>query len=301
MASDPQWDWWREALQATEAGREITKENNNPQSGFYESRRKRRNGDVIRRVVAVWRDAHGALFAKCDNEMLDADVLNEMWPWLRPMPKPLYDAIRRGGPWPDLNEAVTNHNRAPQDDSFEGIRDAIDSLAVEAERLIKKGAAKTQDDADQAADLADRLSKLRSKADAARETEKRPYLEQGRAVDARWKPVITAADIYQRLKQIVCLPFLSAKKKAEETARAKAVVTGERVPERTSVTAGGTRGRAIGLRTIIKAQIVDQDALYQACRNSPKIVGVLQELADAAARCGTALPGTKLVESEQAA
>jgi hypothetical protein len=56
----------------------------------------------------------------------------------------LFTAVRAGEPWPDLNDAVIGHNSAPVEDTDTAIRDRIEDLAREAERMLKAGAAPTR-------------------------------------------------------------------------------------------------------------------------------------------------------------
>jgi hypothetical protein len=130
--------------------------------------------------------------------------------------------------WPRLSAAVeqSRSNLAPDDNSLKGLTDAIEDLKREAERLIKKGGAKSEEESDQAADVANRLATLQKRAEAARVAEKAPHLNACNEVDAKWKGPITAAEIFKRLKQIVCRPWLEAeaarKAKLEQEAREKA-------------------------------------------------------------------------------
>lgn len=133
-----------------------------------------------------------------------------------------YEAKVKTGHWPGENEAVTRSNNAPADDSFEGIMADIQEMAHEAERLMKLGPAKTQVQANEASDVADKLAKLYAKADNARKIEKQPHLDAEREVDDKWRPLTTAASVYKRLKDAVVEPFLKAQKRAKEEAERKA-------------------------------------------------------------------------------
>ena len=130
--------------------------------------------------------------------------------WKNPVSREAYDEYIATGKWPGQNAVVqeTLSNNPPEGDTLESIRDQIDSLAAEARRLVKAGAAKSKDAVDQAADVATRLSELRSKADKLRAVEKQPFLDGGRDVDSKWKPIIEEADIYRQIKSAVCDPWL---------------------------------------------------------------------------------------------
>lgn len=177
--------------------------------GFY---RVRTRDKTSWRAVAYWYGQDGVVRCRLDGRDLTTQQAHELWTYAskNPITHEVYTAVTGGAPWPDLNAEVTRSNLAPADDSLEGLRDAIDDLAREAERLIKAGAAKTEDEANQAADVANKLGTLRNRADKAREEEKRPHLQAGRDVDDKWRPIVTGADIYARLKEIVVTPFLKA-------------------------------------------------------------------------------------------
>lgn len=203
------------------AGEVVPIHDSEPDYGFY---RVRSRDKTTWRTVAYWCDADGALRCLLDGQALDEPRACELWTWAcqHPITHEVYTSVRAGGAWADLNEVVTRSNNAPADNSFEALQERIDDLAREAERLIKKGAAQTQDEADQAADVANKLGELRATADKAREHEKAPHLQAGRDVDNRWRPIIGAADIYARLKDVVCKPFLAGLKAAKDRAEAEA-------------------------------------------------------------------------------
>ena len=203
------------------AGEVIPLTDGEPDYGFY---RVRSRDKMTWRAVAYWYADDGSLRCRIDGADLDEQRANELWTWASrsPIKHDLYLAVRSGEPWPDLNPEVTRTNQAPDDNSFEALQERIDDLGREAERLIRAGAANSQEAADQAADVANKLAELRGKADKQRDYEKRPHLEAGRAVDDKWRPILTAADIYSRLKDVVCKPWLAAQKAVKDRAEAEA-------------------------------------------------------------------------------
>jgi len=192
-----------------------------PDYGFYRVRSRDR---LSWRPVAYWYADDDSLRCRLDGRDLDEQRANELWSYAsqHPITHELYNAVIAGEPWPDLNPEVTRSNQAPPDNSFTALQERIDDLGREAERLMKFGAAKDQDAADQAADVANKLAELRGKADNERKREKQPHLDAERIVDDKWRPLITAADVYSRLKDTVCKPFLAAQKAAKERAEAEA-------------------------------------------------------------------------------
>lgn len=198
-----------------------------PDYGFYRVRTKDRTSW---RAVGYAYDPHGKLLCWLDGRPLDAERGRAIWSWAseNAISEKLYRAVvDHREPWPDINPVVTQvnnaSNEAPDDNSFVAVRERIDDLAREAERLMKKGAAKTQADADQAANVANALNDYWKKADNLRKVEKQPHLDAERAVEAKWKPLLGSASIYLDLKRIVCAPWLAIKKreKDEEERRAR--------------------------------------------------------------------------------
>lgn len=212
-----QYSFWRRRM----AGEEVPIHDGEVHPGFY--RLKARAGGTDQ-PVAYWFGKDGALRCRIGNKDVDEQIARERWIWAQkfPIAHELYKAIAEGGHWPDQHEAVSRSNRAPDDNSLEGIRDAIDDLAREAKALIDKGAAQTQADADQAADLANRLGQLHTKADKAREGEKAPHLKACRDVDDKWRPLTSAAEVYKKIKAAVITPFLLAQQAAKEKAEREA-------------------------------------------------------------------------------
>lgn len=255
--------------------------------------------------VAIWPDESGRLVVKIAQTLIhESDA--EDWhkfaceTWLRcatnPISEEVYNSVIETGIWPDEHAAVTGHNKAPADDSFEGLRDKIDELKREAEKLIKKGAAKTQDESDQASDLANALGAAEKKALAQKKIEKDPIIELGRNVEAKWLPLSNDADEFKKaLKSKVIGPFLNAQQaKAEKITKE----TGVKVEVKTT---SGSRGRSVSLRTVKKGNITDYDKFLLHLKGHAKVKELMQTLADSAARQGLAMPGMEIIETKEAA
>lgn len=85
------------------------------------------------------------------------------------------------------------------------LEEQIEAIVAEADEWMRQQAARpiTQEAANQAANWRKRLIQLAKDADAKREDEKRPHLEAGRAVDAKWFPIVRRAnDEAKRLNDI---------------------------------------------------------------------------------------------------
>lgn len=274
-----------------------------PASGYYRIRYKRGVEYGPWEPVAIWRDNDGKLWVlRAGREV----AIDQVWPWCAKFPirHEVYEAVaERGEPWPDASPAVMGHNASPPGDGIDEIRDRIDDLARDAERMIAAGGAQTKDAADHASDLANVLAELSAKADKAREAEKAPHLEAGRQVDAAWRPLITrATELKARLKAIVVTPFLARLEQERQAAAAAAIAAGKPADEAAPPkTTAGSMKRSTALRTHKRADIEDWVALLTALKDHPDIQAAAQKVADAAARTGVAMAGCKIVTERRAA
>lgn len=224
--------------------------------------------------------------------------------WARcvPIAEELYLSVLNGGSFPDEHEAVTLSNMAPPDDSFEALSEAIADLAREAEALIKAGAAQSQEASDRAADLANRIGELQKKANELRRAEKKPHEDAAREIDKLWNPIIAAAEVYKRLKNVVCLPWLAEQNRKADEAKFQAQLSGTREQDlpRARATAG-SRGRPVAAREQKFAVITDYPTLLAALAKHEKVQEVVQDLANASARNGITLPGMRIDKRDVAA
>lgn len=307
-----------------------------PEYGFYRVRARDKQGW---RAIAYWFAVDDSLRCRLDDQNLNEDQAKEMWHWAagNPISHELYTSVIAGGPWPDLSGAVTRStsNMAPDENSFDGYSALVEDLEREAEKLLAAGAAKTQAEADQAADLIDRLSKLGKRGPELRQAdpdmtpELREAQRQAQEISTRWLPWIIKTDIYKRLKAIVITPFLVAKKDAERKAREEAAILAKEheakvaklredaaragapmpepeppppaVQERGSTTKAGTRGRAVSLRTVRDVTITDRAAVLAFFADNPLITDLLQTMSERAVRAGVIVPGTAVSERQVAA
>ncbi|ANW00664.1 hypothetical protein [Bradyrhizobium icense] len=305
-----QYDFWRRRM----AGEVVPIHDGEPQAGFY--RLKTRDGEW--QPVAYWFGKEGDLRCRIGGKDVNEQIANERWLWASkaPITHEVYKAVIAGEPWPDQHEAVirdrANSTGAADENSFDGLKDRIEDLARDAQKLIEAGPAEDQSAADRASDLANRLSELQKTADAARAAEKKPHDEAAAAVQAKWKPLLGTADIYRRIKEAVITPFLvgeekkrrlaeaEARRKAEEAAKA-----GQPIPEpaqqRAAPKAGSGGRRSVALRTIKVVTITDRKAVLDFFAENPQITEVLQKLAEKVAAAGGTVPGVSITEEQRAA
>jgi|GEM_PF-1968812 len=306
-----QYDFWRRRLK----GEVIPIHDGECQAGFY---RVRSRDKTTWRTVAYW-FKDGALRCRLDGVDIDEQRAMELWTYAskNPITHEVFKIVSAGGAWPDLHEGVTadrlNSQGAADEDSFEGLQDRIADLARDAEKLIATGGAKSQDEADRASDLANRLGELWKKADTARAAEKKPHDDAGKAVQAKWLPVITAADIYKRIKAAVITPFLVAEDNKRREAEAEARKAAEEaaksgqpapVPPPAAVApvkAGSGGRRSVALRTVKDVEIADRAAVLAYFADGQGMTEYLQTCAEKAVRAGVTVPGTKVTDRQIAA
>lgn len=300
IPADP-YEWWRNALNGVFG----TTHAEEPQPGFYRSRRQdKQTGAVTFKAVAYWYKEDGTLRCQFDGKDVDENTAREAWPYVsrRPITHELFKAAREGAAWPDLNEVVAKDNAAPADDSIEAIQERIDDLTREAERLTKAGAATDQATADQASDVANTLGELQNKIVDLHRAEKKPHLDAGRATDTKWFGLRDHAENWKKaLKAIVVTPYLAKRAAEVDAAKIAAISTGTPAADvpQGRVTSGSSK-RSTGLRTYYSAEIQDKAKLLEALKDHPRVLAVLQEIADDAAKTQVALPGC-VVKSEKRA
>jgi hypothetical protein len=306
-----QYDFWTRRL----AGEVVPIHDSECQSGFYRLRTK----DGTWHPVAYWFAKDGSLRCRVGHRDIDEQTAKERWPWASksPISHEVYKSVIAGNPWPDQHEGVirdrANSNNAPDDQSFEGLKDRIEDLARDAQALIDKGAAPDQSAADRASDLANRLAELQKQADAARTAEVRPHHDAAAAVQAKWKPLLGIADIYRQIKAAVITPFLVAedtKRRAAEAAQRKlaeeAAKAGTPMPEpttmqRTAPKAGSGGRRSVALRAVDVVTITDRAALLAFFASNEQITEVLQKLAEKVTAAGVKVPGVTVKKEQRAA
>lgn len=187
-------------------------------------------------------------------------------------------------------------------------------------------------------DLIGRIKDVTKEAEKDRKAIKEPYLEQGRKIDASFKPVSSMADSLLAPLNRMLTDFLKAeearkrqeaeeaRKKAEAEARAAQALkddefVGAEMSERAKQSeieakraereaennrvAGAESDRAMGLRTYRKAKVVNAAMLVGHFANHPDVVALCERLANAqirAAKGGSvSIPGIEVVEDQRAA
>jgi len=304
------YSWWRQAL----LGHFGPFHENDPQPGYYR-KRKGRGGSWV--PAAIWEDKD-KLALSCLVDGVERDPF-EVWTWVcrYPVPYETYVAVaERGEAWPedlpDLKRVMTHsevsfpnphspaathgHNSAGVKEA-EGFLEEISIMSQAAEAWLEViGDISSQTEADKAANFAERFGNLENRAEEARTAEKKPVLDLGRSIDAKWKPVITkASESKVRLKKLI-EPYLIGELKRQKDLG----IDGE--PPR-----AGTTGRRIGLRSRMILKITSNEDLNNHYKADPRLWAdkslqdVITKLAEIDLGADKPIPGATLIEELTAA
>ncbi|HXI42810.1 MAG TPA: hypothetical protein VNH83_22700 [Bryobacteraceae bacterium] len=310
--TDAQWAWWQGAAQAPDFDvylKAAPIHVDEPQSGFFEARRRNQQTNVVTRgVVAIWRKDDGTLVGRQDKDRsLTADQVTQQWPYLakRPIPHATYKTWIDTGKFPDEITAdqiarADGLNDVGDLDQHAMIKDRIEDLTREADKIIAKGAAKTQAEVDTAADLADRILRLEKRAETLRTEEKQPHLDAGREVDLKWGGLTAAAaNAKNQLKRLVITPFMVAEtaRRDDEIRKAREQAAANNTPPPPApkpVKAGVAAARKAGLREEKTAIIEDYAKVLNYFAANSKVRDLIQQLANASVKQGTVPDGCRL-------
>lgn len=279
-----------------------------PQPGFYKKKADK-NGNW--NAVAIWMEGDTALAVEA-GKTIDA---NDIWTWVcqKPIAEEVYRRVERGEGWPDAIESLIGDNNPPAD---EADADEVESACKAALDAASKPIT-SQTDADRLSNHKDRLAKLYKAKEAERTLEKKPHLEAGAFVDAKFRPVLTMIEETGKLVRAILTKWLNAEQAridAESAAQAKADREAREAAEKANLpppepvavvepvrVKAGTAGRSVALHTYKSAIIKDYAKALAAVADNAEIKALVQTLADRAARADIALPGTEIKLEKRAA
>lgn len=314
--------YWRAALR----GEKPEANPDNPQDGYYRVR-ERKGGPLV--PVALWFENDQQLCV-IGGKLVDETTACERWPYFadKPITHEVYTAVaERGENWPDIDPTVADQQRDgiggnnPPEDEAIILQEQIEAAAAGANAY-----AKIEDDETlrKAQTLRSRLLELSRTADKRREDLKRPHMEAGKAVDAKWQPLVklaksfadgiaTAMNAWEteklRREREEQRKAEEAQRKAEAEARA-AEEAGRPAPPPAPVAPQppaapapikGAAGRAASVKLVRVATVTDQDAVYRYMRDRPEVVELLAKLAQRATDAGHDVPGVKIDEQRKVA
>ena len=321
MNSNTTHTYWQNAL----SGNFGAVHENDPQCGYYRMR-KGRGGPWV--PVAIWLENQGS-FRQGENSinsdsgklvcLVDGVERNayDVWTWVcrYPIAYETYVAVAEDGkPWPEDVPVLGKIGKGPAPalghnsqslNEAEIVGEEVEALALSAMNWLETlPTIDNQSDADKAANYADRFSSLETRAEEARVIEKRPSLEEGREIDARWKPVVSKAqDAKAKMKKAIEPYLVGERQRRIELAR-MAVQGSESCfdPSDIEPPRAGTNGRRVGLRSKYTVRITEPSALMNHYRTdlrlwSDKAVKeAIAKLVEADLTAGARIQGATLME-----
>lgn len=174
-----------------------------------------------------------------------------------------------------------------QPPAFDAHKANLDDLREEAKAWLDGKAITSPEEAEGLNTLLDIARKATKAADDARADEKKPHLDASKAVDTKWKPIITAGELIVECCKKALTPWniAEANRKAAEAARARAEAEAEaeamreaaraasgslsdaeqlaqaedaaKAAERIAKKAEKSASTGLGLRTVPRAEITD--------------------------------------------
>ncbi len=225
---------------------------------------------------------------------------------------------------PDSTSPGIGHNRP---DEYEAVKDRVARLVDAANVWLDKVPEITDDDrAGKASDFIGQLTAEIKKVEDTRKTEKQPHMDAAKAVDEKYKPLVTLLDRAKALLRPRLAAWLqkkeaekaAAEKKAREEAEAAQRAAEEahrKAQQATSVedvvdaeeaarkaeaarkeadrigrekvgAKGAYSDRSTGLRTYRIGEIVDIDKVFDRYRGNADVIGALQRCVNADIRHG---------------
>ena len=219
-----QFSQWREAITN---GKPVEYTKGSPTAGYFKRRARNEDRSIRFDAVTIWQeDGEWFCQASAGYTPTKADEIEKLFVNCNssPITYELFEAIMAGGAWPeevktpepgkaDLppHEAAAATLKVQQDAAKTWILTLKD-----AEGKNRKPA--TQEEADKASNYADEFSKISKSSDKARVGEKEPHLIAGRAVDAKWKPIIEGAELAKEWAKSLSVEFVKSEssRRAEE-------------------------------------------------------------------------------------
>lgn len=323
------YDYWNNALK----GEFGPVHDGDAQPGFWRKRTSR-SGPFV--PVAIW-EQDGKLVALCDSKEADP---GELWSYVcrYPVTEGAYRARVETGKWNDEDSGVSEslspppagHNNPPQDEA-EILKGQIDAATANIGEYAQIANDET---ASRAQSLRSRLLELSGTADKKREAEKKPHLEAGKSIDAKWQPLVKAAKAaadkireslgaHETRKANEAAKLRreqeEAARKAEEERKknlakqlaehpeappemAAPVAAPPPPPAPEPVTAiRGAYGRAASVKIVKVATVNDQDAAYAFLKTHKEMIELVAKLAQRAVDAGYEVPGVTVEEQRKVA
>ncbi len=318
------WSWWRAALKNPAAiGKTLPVHDGDAQQGYYRAKNKDKTFDP---VAIFFPEGSDELVAYRSGREVRAD---EVWSFCcrYPVTFEAYTAATEGKGWPDDDAAVAAQVKAPEPgigDNSENERvDEAETLKdqIEAALARLKAYEKIADDetAKKALSLRNRLNELSGQAEKIRVKQKEPHLEAGKAVDAKWQPLVKSAkagadkvrdaigawetvklqEQRKREREIEQARIAAEQAASEQSAEVEVleapapVSAVEAAPTPIKPTYG--KAASVSIKKVV-TEVTDWAALSSYMLNHPDFQACLRDLAQRATDKGHTVPGVKVEE-----
>lgn len=311
MATDP-WTWWRAALANPRSiGTELLVNEQDVQSGYYRAK----GSDGVWLPVVLWygkddgvlRCLHGGVAVTHLNRITDL--------WLRSCRNPIstaqYKKWEADGSWADVDATVAEQLRGSNVADVDPEILLADQIASALAGLSAYGSVDSDEAAAAAQSLRARLLELKGQVEKAHKVEKAPWLEGGKAVDAKWLPHAKDADAgaaklraaisaWETVKLNQQRAAEAARRAAELEAAQEHALPEPELPEPEPVKAQvrGGYGKAAAVRSkIVVDQVTDWFKLFGWYRDREEVQQLLVKLANVdLARGRDDVPGVTIKE-----
>jgi hypothetical protein len=278
--------------------------------GFF--RQQNRNGGFD--AWALWPGEDDSIRALKNGEPVEVrredEFAERVFSWIckHPITEDQYRAFRQTGRWHDEPPPKAEATAAPGSnmpvDPFEAMKLELEGEREEIERWLATNPIKDQGSCDRAANWRNRVrNEIRKKADDIRKREKEPHLNEARAVDQQWNPLIAESDRLEKLLISAMDPFLKTEAERRRQERAEAVAAGKKPTEPPKNARAGTLGARTALRTVYHGTVEDP-AVFTAWlieNKHPDLLELLDKLAQRIASVKAEAPGIVVTQRQQAA
>jgi hypothetical protein len=315
------WSWWRHAVKNPEhIGKTLLASPSDPELGYYRCRGRDKQWEP----VGIFLDDDGQMVAERGLTRRRVDPLDVWTSCLRyPVTYEFHVKALRGEGYDDEPPPPIGDNSGAAD-PLGNIKLELEGEKETAETFLEQPIA-SQADADRIGIWAKRFLDIGKRAETERVTEKEPHLEAGRAVDAKWKPLVDEAKAFaDRLRKHVEPWLLAEKRKAlaaanaareeaqrqrreaetaeTDEARQQALQAAKQAADEAvnvrNASAGRT-GARVSVRVEKRANITDFEACLMALKDHPDLRVLVQQLAQRAVKAGVPLAGVEVEEVEK--
>jgi hypothetical protein len=322
------YDWWHRAVM----GKNPPISADHPQPGFYRKREVKGGPYYAVAFYIDWEEG-GKLLCAIKRGAAEYELINpdHAWTWVadKPVSEVDFRHYEKHGRWPEDAEPSAPRSNLPSD-PFLALKLEVDDKLDQAQLFFNAAGAaiKSKLDCDKAANIATALLHLNGQADDLFKGEKKPIVDAGRTVDAKFKFREAIAETVKKLKAMAGA-FMAAEErrlaaealKAREEAAARIAEDRKRleaqdpalahitpqeelplVAPKPKVQAGGGAGAKLGLKSVWTATIVNYELTLKHFGEHPLIRALIADLANGVARSGKGtiqIPGVEIKEERK--